>query len=117
LRVFAGPAGLALGEGCSGAALLLCTRPLLQSLAREPVDRRVINVARILAMRQLLQGLATARRPTRRTLQVGAAVDALHAATMVMSATATVGPRRLTIANAAMAGGFAATGVAQSHRR
>jgi hypothetical protein len=46
------------------------------------------SVARILGARQPLQALFTARRPTRRVLEVGAAVDALHAATMVLGAAA-----------------------------
>jgi hypothetical protein len=104
-----GPAGLALSQGCWGAALLLCDRPLLESLAGEPVSSAVIRVARVLGVRELLQGLITVRRPTRRVLLLGAAADALHAATMVGGTAADIGPRRLTLASAAVAGGFAAS--------
>ena len=76
----------------------------------------MINVARVLGTRQLLQGLMIIRRPTRRTLELGAAVDALHAATMVVGAAANVGPRRLTLASAATAGTFAGLGLADSRR-
>jgi len=115
--VLAVPAGPALAEGCFGAVLIVWTRPLMQSLAREPVDRQVVIVARILGVRYVLQGFVTARRPTPRVLEVGAAVDALHAATMIAGAAAHVGPRRLTMASAIAAGAFAAVGVAESRRR
>ena len=114
--VFAGRRGLALAEGCWGAALVLDPGSQLRPLAGKPVDPWVIKTARVLGARQLLQALITAWRPTRRTLQVGAAVDALHAATMVAAATANLGPRRLTIASAATAIVFTAVGLAQSRR-
>jgi hypothetical protein len=104
--------GLALAEGCSGVALLLGSGPLLRSLAGSAADRRVVNTARVLGARQLLQGLFTAWWPTRRTMVVGAAVDTIHAATMVAAAAANLGPRRLTIASAATATTFAAAGFA-----
>jgi len=113
----AGASGLALAEAAWGATLLLFARPLLQALEGEPVDRQVINVARVLGGRQLLQGLVTARRPTRRILRIGAAVDVLHAATMVAAAAASVGPRRLTVASATLAAAFSAAGATQSRRR
>jgi hypothetical protein len=104
--------GLALAEGCAGAALLLGSGPLLRSLAGNAVDRQLVNTARVLGARQLLQGLFTAWWPTRRIMVVGAAVDATHAATMVAAAAANLGPRRLTIASAATATTFAAAGFA-----
>jgi hypothetical protein len=76
----------------------------------------VISVAHILGARQFAQALMTARCPTRRAIGAGAAVDALHAATMIAAAAANVGPRRLTMASAATAGAFTAAGVAQSRR-
>ena len=111
LGSLAGPSALGLAEGCSGAALLLLGDPLLRSLAGESVDRRVIDVARILGTRQLVQGILTLRRPTRRTLQLGASVDAAHAATMLACAAADVGPRRLTLASSAMATVFVGAGI------
>ena len=117
LPVVKGAAALGLAQGGCGGALLLHPGPLLRSLQRGPVDRRVITVARVLGIRQLVQGLMTVRRPTRRTLAVGAAVDATHAASMLAAATAGLGPRRLTVASAAAAGAFAGAGLAQSRRR
>jgi hypothetical protein len=85
-------------------------------VAREPVGRPVIYLARVLGTRELLQALITAWRPTRRTLRFGATVDALHAATMVAAASARVGPRRLSAASAGVAGAFSVAGLAQSRR-
>jgi hypothetical protein len=90
---------------------------LLQSLEGKSLDRQVINIARVLGGRQLLQGLILVGRPTRRSLRLGAVVDALHAATMVAAAAANAGPRRLTMASATLAGVFSAAGAVQSHRR
>lgn len=116
-RALSGPSRLAAAEACSGIALLLFGRSLLDAVARGPSSRRVINIARMLGVRQLLQGLVTVQRPTRRILRLGAAVDALHAATMVAAAAAGVGPRRVTIASAAVAGAFTAAAVSQSRTR
>jgi hypothetical protein len=52
----------------------------------------MISIVRVLGARQLLQAAITARRPTRRALELGAAVDAVHAATMMAGASANVGP-------------------------
>jgi hypothetical protein len=106
-----------LAEGYWGATLLLAPRPLLQAVAREPVDRRVTGVARVLGARSVLQAFATAQRPTRRRLEVGALVDATHAASMIAAAAADIGPRALTIASAATASAFAFAGFAQSRWR
>lgn len=114
--VVTGASWLGLAEGCWGAALLLAPGRLLQSLAGKPIGQGVISVVRVLGARQLLQALITALRPTRRTLEVGAATDALHAATMVVSAAAKVGPRRLTTASATTAGAFTAAALTVSRR-
>ncbi len=109
--------GLALAEACGGATLLLFAGPLMRSLEGGSVDRRVINIGRVLGVRQLLQGLIMVRRPTRRILRIGAAVDALHAASMLVAAATENAPRRLTLASAALAGAFSAAGLTQSRRR
>jgi hypothetical protein len=112
--VLAGPSGLAVAEGCWGAALLFGASPLLRLLAGTSVHARVVTIARVLGARQLLQALITVWRPTRQNLERGAAVDAVHAATMFAAAAANIAPRRLTIASATTASTFAAVGLAQS---
>lgn len=97
-------------------ALVLSRDRILHRVAKAPVDRRVIHVARFLGTRELLQALVTACHPTRRTLRLGAAVDALHAASMVIAASARVGPRRLTVASAGVASVFSAAGLVASRR-
>jgi hypothetical protein len=114
LARLAGPAGLALAELGTGAALVLGTGPLLGWLAAEPPDRRVFNVARVLGTRYLLQGLVTACRPSRRVLRIGAGADILHGASMIAAAAADMGPRRLTLSSAAAAAAFAGVAAAQS---
>jgi hypothetical protein len=109
--------GMALAEVGWGAALLLFAAPLLQSFEGEPLDRRVIIVARVLGGRQFLQGLLILRRPTRRILRIAGVVDALHAATMVAAMAVNAGPRRLTTASATLAAAFSAGGISQSRGR
>jgi hypothetical protein len=110
------PLTLALAEACWGIALILSDDRALHRAAKQPVGQPVIDIARVLGMRELLQALITAWRPTRRTLRLAAAVDALHAASMVAAASARVGPRRLCLASAAVASVFSAAGLAQSRR-
>jgi hypothetical protein len=108
---------LALGETCWGIALVLSDDRALQRAAKEPVGRPVVYIARVLGTRELLQACFTAWRPSRRTLRFAAAADALHAATMVAAASARVGPRRLSVASAGVAGVFSAVGLLESRRR
>jgi hypothetical protein len=111
-----GPLALAVAEACWGSALVFSGDRVLQRVAQEPVGRPVIRIARVLGIRELLQALITAWRPTRRTLRFAAAVDALHAATMVTAASARVGPRRLSVASAGVASVFSAAGLVESRR-
>ena len=101
----------ALVEGCWGAMLLLAPDPLLSAVAREPIDRRMTDVTRVLGARSVLQSLLTGPRPTRRGLRLGALVDATHALSMLAAAAAGLGPRRLTVTSAATATAFAAAGL------
>lgn len=66
-----------------GAGLLLAPGRILAALARMPLDRRVIAVARVLGARQLAQAAVVGRRPTPGRLRAGAAVDAAHVGSMV----------------------------------
>lgn len=110
------PFRLSLAQGCWGAILLRASPQLLHGLAGEPVSPDVIKVAHVLGARELIQALITIRRPTQGALQLGAVVEALHAVTMIAAASASLGPRRLTMASAAASGAFALAGVTQSRR-
>ena len=112
-----GSSALVLAEGCWGALLLIAPGRLLGALAGGRIDARVSAIARVLGAREVVQALATGRRPTRRRLHAGALVDGAHAASMVALAASGVGPRRLTLTSAATATAFAAAGIAESRVR
>lgn len=107
---------MALVEGCCGALLLITPDALLDSLARDPVDDRVVFAVRVLGARHLLQGIIIRCRPTRRLLLAGAIIDAAHAASMIGLAVADIGPRRLSLASATTATALAAVGAVASRR-
>ena len=69
---------------------------------------------RLLGARMLLQAGLELFRGSRRTLRLGAAVDALHAASMLAAAVRWPGYRRVALASAAVAGASAAVGLAGS---
>jgi hypothetical protein len=108
---------VALAEGCWGALLLIAPDPLLDSVAGDPVDDRVVFAVRLLGARHLLQAIVTRRRPTRRRVLAGATVNAAHAASMIGLAVADVGPRRLTLASATTATALAAAAAVAAARR
>lgn len=98
--------------------LLLLARPELLCLpfGVGPVDRRVRIFARILGIRQLLEAGLLRRHPERRWRLAGAAVDATHAATMLVVAARDARHRRLALANALVAAAFAAASATASRR-
>lgn len=126
-----GAAGLTLVRAGYGVALL-CAPGLLIKLTGDPVtgqpagasrarpSRRACGVARVLGVRHLVQaGLTVAAQRaepgSRVPLALGAAVDVLHASTMVGLALVDRGARRVALADTgvelalAVAGGAAAT--------
>jgi hypothetical protein len=66
-----------------GLGLLLTPASTLSALARSPLDRPAVAVARALGARQLVQAALLRRYPTAPCLLAGAAVDAAHAASML----------------------------------
>ncbi len=69
-----------------GAGLLLAPARVLATVARMPLDREVMVVARVLGARQLIQAAALGGSPGPRKLLAGALVDGLHSASMVAAA-------------------------------
>jgi hypothetical protein len=69
----------------AGAVLLTCPRQVVRRVAAEQTVPWVA-VARVLGGRLVLQQVLVAVRPTRRRVLAWAAVDALHAASMVPAA-------------------------------
>jgi hypothetical protein len=89
-----------------GAVLLLAPARALGALARAPLDRPTVAVARLLGARQLVQAALLARHPGLRWRLAGAAVDGAHAASMRALASRSGRPvhRRLAARNARTAG-------------
>ena len=109
-----GPARLVRRTECVrllwGSALLLAPGALLREWSDALVDRRARVFARVLGARQIAQALALSRRGGRGWLAAGAAVDATHAATMVVLAVVDPQRRALARANAVTATSFALAG-------
>lgn len=99
-----------------GSALVLAPGTIVRALPHGPIDRRTRLVGRVLGVRQVLQATVVERRPTKRRLLVGAALDAGHAATMLLLAERRPRRRRLARANALAALTFATAGLLASRR-
>jgi hypothetical protein len=105
-----------------GAALVLSPSvPLRLATGRAP-DRRTIAVVRVLGLRQVAQAAlaaVSAARPAaaRRAATVGAAVDAVHAASMLALAAWAPARRREALVDAGLAGAFAVAGARRAQRQ
>ena len=99
-----------------GAALLTAPEALLSRLLRDRVDGTVRSFARVLGARLLAQAALLERHPGPRRLLAGAAVDATHAASMVVLAALRPGLRRLALTSAVAAGGLAVCGACEARR-
>ncbi len=99
-----------------GAALLALPRQALGGRRFGAQESGAILFARLLGARQLLEAGVLARRPRRRMLLAGAAVDAAHSASMLALCALSPSHRRLAAASAAVAAGLAAAGAAAGLR-
>jgi hypothetical protein len=80
------------------------------------VDRRARVVVRILGARNVIQSVVISLAPARAYAPaIGAAVDALHAASMVALAAVDERRRRLALADAGVAAAFGAAGLRRAH--
>jgi hypothetical protein len=109
------PARLA-AAGWLGLGALLVARPeqalaLAGQTARPPA---LVAITRVLGARTALQNVLVLAAPTRAVLRGGAAVDALHALSMLGAALRWPGYRRAALASAAMAATSAALGRASA---
>jgi hypothetical protein len=87
----------------TGTVLLAAARRLVRAAGDDPPPRAAVLAARALGLRDVAQGAALALRPDRRTLDVGNAVDGLHALSMLTLAVADRRHRRLALVAAAQA--------------
>jgi hypothetical protein len=93
--------------------LLLAAAPLApRQLARHRVDRRARVVACAVGARNVLEAAIIHRRAVPGTIAAVAAIDATHAASMIMVAFARPGRRPLATASAATAGALAGAALA-----
>src|SRR6476660_1084112 len=104
------PTALTAVRALWGTTLLLAPRRLLHT-AGHPPTRAAVAVLRVLGARHIGQSAVTADAPLRPALRWGAAVDALHAATGLALAAASPRWRRAALLDAAVASGFAVTGL------
>lgn len=95
-----------------GALLVLAPGSLLRPLLGGAPSAGERAVARLLGARNLVEGAAVLRSPTRGWLAAAAAVDAAHAATMLLLAARSRRYRRAALASAAVASTAALTGAA-----
>ena len=98
-----------------GVAVLLVPRQVLALAGRVSPPRRAVTVVRLLGGRQLAQSALTAVAPSARAARLGAAVDALHALTMLALA-GTARWRQPALADAFTAFGPGATGLRIARR-
>ncbi len=93
-----------------GGALLLRPAAVAARIDGAGADGRTVAVVRVLGARHLLQGLAGLAVPGRTSAVVGAAVDGVHAASMVGLAVLDREHRRGAAVSAGVALGFAVAG-------
>ena len=95
-----------------GGALLTVPGPVIRLATARPAAPRARAVARVLGARHLLQAaLTTAAASSRPSLEIGAAIDLVHAASMAALALADRQVRRLSLSDALIESAFAAAGV------
>jgi hypothetical protein len=85
-----------------------------RALTHRPMSRRARQVIWLLGVRQVIQAAATRARPTRCVLTAGAAVDGLHAISMLMLGVSRREWRGPALADATAAATLAGLGAAAS---
>lgn len=105
-------AALTAARTLDGATLTLA--PVWLRRLSGVADRPGVRVMRILGARQLVQAALTAARPSPGGLRAGAAVDALHATSMIALALGDRRRCRAALLSAAGAAGFALAGLLDS---
>jgi hypothetical protein len=101
-------------RGLWGLALLAAPDPLASVLGGVSCDPPMRAIIRVLGAREAAQALVTSLRPARKVVVVGAAVDAMHSASMILLAAREPRLRRLAAASVAAAGLFAVVGFGEA---
>lgn len=90
-----------------GTALIVAPGPVICLATGRSASRGECRVARLLGARHLVQAAVTALAPLPGVFATGAAVDAVHAASMLLFATASRASRRACLTDALAEGLFA----------
>jgi hypothetical protein len=104
----------------AGCGLIVFPEAVVSAIGPpEATDGTTILAARVLGVRHLVEASVLALRPSHRVLLTGAAVDAIHAASMVGIALLSPTHRRPALLSATTAAGLAALGatLAAARRR
>jgi len=117
VRTVAGGRALQLARASYGAALLLAPAPTIRLATGRPPSRRACQTARLLGARHLAQATMTALAPLPGVFAAGAQADALHAASMLVLATADGAARRAALTDTVAEAAFAAAGLAAAASR
>jgi hypothetical protein len=104
----------AVARATYGAFLLFVPGAVIQVASGESVDRASAVVGRVLGARHLVQALVLERAGTRGSFLVGAAIDAVHALSMVGLAALSRNYRRPAALDAALATGLAINGLREA---
>jgi hypothetical protein len=94
-----------------GVALVIAPGASIHLATGRSPSSRTRRVAQVLGARHLIQAALSALAPQPSVLAVGAAVDALHAASMLLLAIADRGARRVALTDALAEALFAAVGL------
>lgn len=97
-----------------GVALVMAPGSVIYLATGRLPGRRGRRVAQLLGARHLVQAAATAFAPLPDVFALGAAVDAVHATSMLMLATAARSARRTALTDALAGALFAAAGLSAS---
>jgi hypothetical protein len=103
-------------RGAYGVALLLAPDLCQGGRRLGAGDDTSAALGRLLGARHLAEALLAAARPGPRTTQAGAAIDALHAISMLAWATLEPRRRRLALTAAAISSAFVAAGCYETNR-
>jgi hypothetical protein len=106
----------ALARVVYGLLLVAVPNPLLHMASGQRPTTRERALTRVLGARLLAQAAVTDVRPDAASVALGAEIDLVHAASMLVWAVVDRQSRRLTLMSAALAGLFAAAGGAQARR-
>ncbi|HEY2442823.1 MAG TPA: hypothetical protein VGI31_06790 [Streptosporangiaceae bacterium] len=112
---------LVVARSCYGWLLACAPRRMIRLGTPQPAGAGAVTMTRVLGARHLLQALVTATAPSAglspdAVLAAGAAVDAVHAGSMIVVAVTCRPLRRVALADAALEASLGAFGIITARR-